>query len=112
MFGRKELASLDEQKQALLLQSGLNRVALQGEIQNLHSATAWMKDVTVASRKLAPALLLLASIGGFFFARGSRRSGSWLTRLMALAKWVPALYRLWKGISARRSEQEPGKPTI
>jgi len=109
MFGREELASLDQQKQALLLQSGLNRAAFQVELQSLRSATAWVKEVTGASRKLTPVLLLLAPIGGFFLARGARRSASRLSRLMALAKWALPLYRLWKSISARRSEQEPGR---
>ena len=110
MLGRKELANLDLQKQALLLESGLNRVALQAEIQSLRSATAWVSDVTSASRELAPLLVVLAPLAGFLLARGSRRPDSWLSRLMTLAKWVAPLYRLWKSFSARRSEPEAGKP--
>ena len=110
MLGRKELASLDQQKQVLLLESGLNRVTLQAEVQSLRSATAWVSDVTGASRELAPLLAVLAPLAGFLLARGSRRPDSWLSRLMALAKWVPPLYRLWKSFSARRSEPEAGKP--
>jgi hypothetical protein len=110
MFGRKELADLDLQKQALVLESDLNRVALQAEVQSLRSSTAWVNDVTSASRELAPLLVFLAPIVGFFLARGSRRSHSWLSRLMALAKWGIPLYRLWKSVSARRSEPETGTP--
>ena len=112
MLGRKELASLDKQKQALLLESGMNRVALQVEVENLRSAASWVGDVTAASRGLAPLLLILAPIGGFFLAKRSRRSNSRLGRWMALAKWVLPIYRVWKNISARRSEQEAGKPAI
>ncbi len=112
MLGRKELASLDQQKQVLLLESGLNRVTLQAEVQSLRSATAWVSGVTGASRKLAPLLTVLAPLAGFLLARGSRRPDSWLSRLMTLAKWVPPLYRLWESFSARRSEPKAGKPTI
>ena len=110
MLGRKELASLDQQKQALLAESELNRIALQADVQSLHSATAWVNEVTSASRELAPLLVILAPLAGFFLARGSRRSDSWLSRLMALAKWGAPLYRLWKTFSARRSEREAGTP--
>jgi hypothetical protein len=110
MLGRKELANLDLQKQALLLESGLNRVTFQAEVHSLRSATAWVSDVTSASRELAPLLIVLAPLAGFLLARGSRRQDSWLSRLMALAKWVAPLYRLWKSFSARRSEPEAGTP--
>jgi hypothetical protein len=112
MLGQKELASLDEQKQVLLLESGLNRVTLQAQVRSLRSATAWMNGVTSASRELAPLLVVLAPLAGFPLARGSRRPDSWLSRLMTLAKWVPPLYRLWEGFSARRSESKAGKPAI
>jgi hypothetical protein len=110
MLGRKELANLDLQKQALLLESGLNRVALQAEVQSLRSSTAWVSNVTSASRGLAPLMVVLAPLAGFLLARRSRRSNSWLSRLMALAKWAVPLYRLWKSFSARRSEPEAGTP--
>ena len=56
MLGRKELANLDQQKQALLAESELNRIALQADVQSLRSATAWVNEVTSASRQLAPLL--------------------------------------------------------
>ena len=110
MLGRKELANLDVQKQALLLESSMNRLALQAKVQSLRSATAWLSDAKGVSRELAPLLVVLAPIAGFLFARGSRRPDSWLSRLMALAKWGVPLYRLWKSFTARRSEPETGKP--
>ncbi len=69
MLGRKELDRLSLQKQALLLESSLNRVALQAEIQSLRSATAWVSEAAQASRKLAPLLAVVASVAGFLFAR-------------------------------------------
>jgi hypothetical protein len=109
MLGREELARLDQQKQVLLLESGLNRLTLQAEFQSLHSATAWVRDVKGASRELAPLLIVMAPLAGFMMARRSRRPDSWLSRLMTMAKWVAPLYRLWKSVSARRSEPEAGK---
>jgi hypothetical protein len=110
MLGRKELAILDQQKQALLLESGLNRAALQTEVQSLRSATAWVSKVTSASRGMAPLLVVLAPLAGFLLARGSRRSHSWLSRMMALAKWGVPVYRLWKRFSGRQSEPEARTP--
>lgn len=110
MLGRKELAELSLQKEALLLESSLNRVALQAELQNLRSATAWMSGVTGASREFAPLLAFIAPLLGLLLARGSRRSDSWLSRLAAMAKWIPPLYRLWKSVSARRREPEGESP--
>ncbi len=109
MLGRKELASLETQKQVLLLESGLNRLTLQAEFRSLRSATAWVSDVASASRELAPFLMVLAPIAGFLFARGTRRRGSWLSRLMEYAKWAAPAYRLWKSVSARRGGPETGR---
>ena len=106
MLGRKELVTLDQQRQVLLLASGLNRLTLQAEFQHLRSATAWVREVTGASKQMAPLLSVLAPLVGFLLARNSRRQGSRFGRLMAVAKWVGPLYRLWKGVSAIRREPE------
>jgi hypothetical protein len=105
VLGRKELDKLNLHKQSLLLESSLNRLALQAELQNLRSATAWVSEVTHASRGLSPLLLLLAPLAGFLLARGSRQSDSWLSRIVAAARWVGPLYRLWRGFSASREPQ-------
>jgi hypothetical protein len=110
MLGGKELAQLDLQKQALLAESGLNRVALEAEIQHLHSATAWVTDLSNPSRGLTLLLAALTPVVGFLLARGSRRSDSWLGRMLELAKWMPPLYRLWKSVSSRMREPEADKP--
>jgi hypothetical protein len=109
VLGREELDRLALQKQALVLESGLNRLALQAEIQGLRSATAWVGKATNASRTLAPLLAVLASMAGFLFARGSRRSASWPSRIVGLAKWVLPLYRLWKDMAADRRTAAQGR---
>ena len=110
MLGRKELAKLSLEKQALLLESGLNRLALQAEVQKLRAATAWVSEVTRVSQEAKPLLLILAPIAGFLLARGSRRSDSWCSRVAGAVKWIGPLYQLWKSFSSSRKVAEPEKP--
>jgi hypothetical protein len=108
--GRKELDKLAAQKQALLVESAVNRLVLQAEFQNLRSATAWVDEAVRGPRKLAPLLLILAPIAGFLLVRKSRRSDSWLNRATAALKWLGPLYGLWKRFSARRRQAEAANP--
>jgi hypothetical protein len=111
MLGRKEIDKLNLHKQSLLLESSLNRLALQAECRNLRSATAWVSEVSHASRGLSPLLLLLTPVAGFLLARGSRQLDPWLRRLVAAVKWIGPLYQLWKSFSASREQRaEPGGP--
>ena len=110
MLGRKELDKLNLQKQALLLESSLNRAALQADIRSLRSATTWVREATSVSRELAPLLALLAPVAGFLLARRARRSASWFGRVVTAVKWVGPLYGLWKRFSPGRQEAEVGKP--
>ncbi len=110
MFGREELDKLSVQKQALLLESSLNRLALQAEIQSLRSATSWAGDATRASRQFAPLLLLLAPVAGFLLGRRGRRADSWFTRLAAAIQWIGPLYRLWKTFAPARKQPQPDAP--
>ncbi len=112
MLGRQELDQLNLQKQALVLESSLNRAALQAEIRSLRSATTWVREATSLSRELTPWLTLLAPVAGFLVARGARRSGSWLSRIVAAAKWIGPLYGLWRRFTARRNEREAGHPAV
>ena len=98
------------QKQALLLESGLNRLALKAEIQSLRATTSWVGEATRASREFAPLLLVLAPLAGFLLARGSRRPDSWLNRVAGAAKWIVPLYRLWRSFAPRRKEAEATEP--
>lgn len=110
MFGREELIKLAAQKQALLVESSVNRLVLQAEVGKLHSAVAWVNQATRVPRTLAPLLLILAPLAGFVLARGSRGSGSWLNQAAAALKWLGPLYGLWKRFSARRQQAEAKNP--
>jgi len=110
VFGREELDKLSVQKQALLLESSLNRLALQAEMQRLRSATEWVSALTHAPRKITPLLLPLVPLAGFLLARGFRRSGSRLSWVLAAVKWVAPLYQLWRTLAPVRKEAEAEPP--
>ncbi len=105
MLGRKELAQLALEKQALVAESGLNRLALQAEMQNLRSTTAWVSEAVRLPQRAGPLLLLLAPLAAFILTRLSRRPDSWLNRLTTAARWIGPLYTLWKQFSAMRTEE-------
>jgi len=104
VFGRKELDKLEQEKRTLVAESGLNRLVLRAEIQNLCDATAWLGEATRWPRKARPLMLLLAPVAGFLLTKASRRPDSWLNRLTAAAKWIGPLYSLWKTFAASRKE--------
>ena len=108
MFGRKELAKLALEKQALLAESGLHRLTIRMELQNLRSATAWVSEAARWPRKLSPLTILLAPLAGFLMTRVSRRPDSWLSGLVAAAKWIGPLYTMWKRFSAGANKPEDG----
>jgi hypothetical protein len=104
VFGRQELEKLRTQKQALLLESALNRHALQAEWQELRSAAAWMSDAARAPSRFVPLLAVLAPLAGFLVVRSLRRPESLFTRLVSAAKWIGPIYSLWRGYSAARKK--------
>jgi hypothetical protein len=101
---------LVQERRTLVAESGLNRLVLQAEIQNLRDATAWVSEAARWPRKAGPLLLLVAPLAGFLMAKGSRRPDSWLNKLALAAKWIGPLYTLWKSFSASRTQAETGDP--
>jgi hypothetical protein len=109
VLGRRELEKLSLRKQALLVESGLNRVALQAEVRSLRSATSWVREAAGVSREFAPLLALLAPLAGFLAAKGARRTGSWLGRIVTMTKLVGPIYGLWKRFAPGPKEGQTGK---
>jgi hypothetical protein len=93
-----------------MLESSLNRAALQADIRRLRSATTWVREATSVSREFAPWLTLLAPVAGFLVARRARRSRSWFGRIVTAVKWVGPLYGMWKRFCRGRQEADLGKP--
>ena len=110
MFGRIELDKLVQERRTLVAESGLNRLVLQAELQDLRDATAWVSEAARWPRKAGPLLLLLAPIAGFLMAKGTRRPDSWLNKLAVAARWIGPLFTLWKSFAASRKEAEAGEP--
>ncbi len=104
MLGGNEIAKLNLQKQALVLESSLNRLNLLSEFEHLRSSAGLFAS---AGKKRAPLLLALAPIAGFFVARGVKRSpSSWFSRLATAAKYVGPAIALWRSFSAGRKKNQ------
>jgi hypothetical protein len=102
VFGTTELERLRVQKQALILESSLNRQALSTEYRELRMAVTHLRNAALAPRRLVPLLALLAPLVGFGLVRGIRHPVSLFSRLVSAAKWIGPLYSLWRGFSAAR----------
>lgn len=106
MLGGKELKRLEQQKRALVAESELNRLTLAADIHNLRFAASQLKDMVPRPGRLAPLLLALAPLARLFFRKKANHPASWLSRLMAMAKWVGPAYSLWRGFMAGRRRAE------
>jgi hypothetical protein len=106
MVGRKALEQYRLQKQVLILESNLNRLALRSAWNDLRSATAWMHEAAGIGRKVSPWLFLLAPVAGFFASRAlGKRRGSW-SFLLFLARWIPKAFSWWKSYAGEPAANE------
>jgi hypothetical protein len=101
MLGGKELAQLHQQKQALILQSNLNRLTLRVQCQDVSQAVAPLASIGGLLPKRSALTLIVAPVAGLLLARSLRGSASWFGRAASAAKWIFPLYELWKRLSAR-----------
>jgi hypothetical protein len=108
MFGREDLKQLHLKKQALVLESNLNRHALLLEVDELRSAATRVSSAVQASRRFVPLLTILAPVAGFFAVRSIRQPASLISRAIKLAKWVGPAYSLWRTFAASRSQSSEG----
>jgi hypothetical protein len=100
MVGAKQVKRLQLRKQALVLESALNRVALDAEWQKLQTATAWARSAGQRVQQFRPWLIWLAPVIGFLAARrSSRRPGpGLLSRLLGLVGLIRPLMEAWEGL--------------
>jgi hypothetical protein len=105
VLGGRELERLQLQKKALVLESGLHRLALQADLRHVFSGATWVGEVTRRSQGFSP-LMALAPVLGFFLARGRGKSDSWLGRVITVAKLAAPVYRLWKRFRSSRKQAE------
>ncbi len=93
-----ETGSLEElrrRKEVLLLESSLNRLRFQSELQNLRQSANPMSGIAGQGRSLIPLLLLLAPVLGFLTSRLTRRD-SWPGRIASAAKLLVPILQLWR----------------
>lgn len=97
---------LQLRKQALILESDLNRLALRAECQNLRSATGKFRF----PGGKANWLLVAAPVAGFLATRWLRPRGAPANRWLSLAKWLPMAYSVWRGYQSFASKKTGAPP--
>ena len=96
MFGRQELKTLRLRKQALLLQSGLNRLTFQVEIARWREVGGLLGFINGRSGKLKVWALALAPMAGAMVGLGFRRSRKVLGSLATVIAVAKPLIRFWR----------------
>jgi hypothetical protein len=94
----KEVESLRLRKQLLVLESNLNRAALQAEWGNVRAATAWVRSARQTFHQVRPWLVLLAPLAGYLTARRPNRPPGVLRRLVSAWRWIRALLGVWEAV--------------
>lgn len=93
------MTTLELRKQALLMESELNRLTLCLEVKRLRETGAdWAGRVAEARQRLTPWAIALAPLAGLLLARRLRRPSSKTARsrlLPTIWKLAPVLIRLW-----------------
>jgi len=102
MAGRETLGELALRKQALILESELNRLTLRAECQNVR---AGIKGLGAGNP--SGWWWLLAPVAGFFAIRMFRRPGSVLNRAVSLLQWLPQVWTLWKSFASASRVPKP-----
>jgi hypothetical protein len=87
------MTALQLRKKALVLESELNRLAVQAECQRLREATGWLSLITGAQ-----SLIRLAGVALTFHLRRPASADGFLSRALRLA---PSLIQLWRAWTAR-----------
>lgn len=106
MAGRETLSELALRKQALVLESELNRLILQAECQNVRASIKGLG----AGNPSGGWWLLLAPVAGFIAIRLLRRPDAASSRVWSLLKWLPSLWTLWKNLGGINQPQNPSVP--
>jgi len=88
--------NLKQQKQALLVESQLNRTLLMLEVENLRSSTARLDSTLTTARRIGPWMLPLVSTMGFFAARRARNKPTRLGWFGLILRYLPILFQLGK----------------
>jgi hypothetical protein len=101
MAGQR-LEDLNRRKQALVVESDLNRLALRLEYEQLRAATAGLDGALATARRLGPWLLPAASVAGVLAVVLLRRGSGMVDKATSLLRWVSPALALWRQFGGRR----------
>jgi hypothetical protein len=107
MVGRIAGEQLRLRKQALILESGINRRLLATEWQRVRAAAAWIGEVKRFGRQARTWWPVLAPLLGLLIARRLRRSSPGVSRTGMLLNLLETALSLWKQFAPRKSGDEP-----
>jgi len=110
MFGRSPIAELQLRKRTLVIESELNRLALEAEWRHVCSATEWINHAGRLLRQANPWLTFLAPILGVLTVRKLQREGGVIGRLLGLLQWVKPLLALWQSFMGTSPSEGAPKP--
>jgi hypothetical protein len=110
MLGRKELRELALRRQELVIQSQLNRLTFQIELQNVQTALQPAERLVASVRSARPWLMLLAPLAGVFAARSLGANGGIGSKLLGLLKWVQPMLALWNQFGSPSARPTPEPP--
>ena len=110
MLRGRELKSLELRRRELVLQSTLNRLTIQTELQQVRTALQPAERIVGSFRAVRPWLLLLAPLAGIFAARSVRGNGSGFSKLLGLMRCLQQLLALWKQFKSPATNAEPETP--
>jgi hypothetical protein len=110
MFGREAIVELQLRKRTLVIESELNRLALQTEWQHVRAATDWVSQAGQWVRRANPWLAVLAPLLGVLTARTLPREGGIVGRALGLLKWVRPLLALWQSFVGTPPPEVATKP--
>ncbi len=108
MAGRSGTEALNQRKQALIVESNLNRIALQMECENLRAATRPLHQVAAVAGRMGPWLLPLAPLAGFLAAGFLRKRSGFLGTAASLLRSLPPVLALWQQFRRTTGDQDSG----
>ncbi len=105
MFEKNELASLQRQKDLLVLQSDANRLLLVADWQQLRSLENWRQEAGNLARRHPLWTAALATVAGVLAVRTARKPGSSLGGIARLGKMASTALSVWKLFRREKSTE-------
>ena len=95
------MTPLKLQKRTLVLESDLNRLSLQAELQHLRSARTWTSLIKLRGREMAPWALALTPLAGVAIALGVRRTARLVRSTTRVIRATRGMMQTGRALAAR-----------